>query len=158
MKFNSRYAFYLIPPYQIARDIAETHLMLENLYRISAVGRFQVHCTIKGFFKPDEKSLNKLIRDLDAFLITQKPFIARDCDFNEVDSKTQFKGHITLAFKDLLYEICPEIFDWLRSTRLPKRKFQAEKFHLLEIMSQDWNGNWWETISWKMFKSWRLNS
>jgi len=53
MKNQSRFAFYLIPPYQIAKDIAEIHSLLKKQYGVSAAGRFQIHCTIKGFFKPN---------------------------------------------------------------------------------------------------------
>ena len=201
MKKQYRYAFYLIPPYQISRDITEIHLMLKKQYGICAAGRFQVHCTIKGFFKPNEKSLKELIRNLDAFLNTQKPFtvelsdcktkpksiflrldeidgipnqklldfresivelvrpfIASDCDFYESDLIPPFKGHITLAFKDLSDELYPQILEWLKNAPLPEGKFQAENFQFLEFFSQDWNGNWWETISWKLLKSWRLNA
>ena len=201
MKNQSRFAFYLIPPYQIAKDIAEIHSLLKKQYRFSAAGRFQIHCTIKGFFKPNEKLIKSLVEELDNFLSTQKPFmvefnrcqtkpisivlrldkiegannqtlldfreavvdiirpyIAPDCDFLESDLRSPFKGHITLAFRDINQEMYPQILDWLKDASIPSGKFLANTFHFLEIFSEDWDGNWWETITWKLHRSWRLKS
>ena len=73
MKNQSRLAFYLIPPYHISKDIAEIHSILQKQYGLSAAARFQVHCTIKGFFKPNKRTTEALINDLDTFLICQNP-------------------------------------------------------------------------------------
>ena len=201
MKNQSRFAFYLIPPYQIAKDIADIHSLLKKQYRFSAAGRFQIHCTIKGFFKPNEKLIKSLVEELDNFLSTQKPFmvefnrcqtkpisivlrldkiegannqtlldfreavvdiirpyIAPDCDFLESDLRSPFKGHITLAFRDINQEMYPQILDWLKDASIPSGKFLANTFHFLEFFSEDWDGNWWETITWKLHRSWRLKS
>lgn len=200
MKNQSLFAFYLIPPYQIAKDIAEIHSLLKKQYGFSAAGRFQIHCTIKGFFKPNEKLIKSLVEELDNFLSTQKPsmvefngchtkpisivlrldeidgannqtlldfretiveiirpYIAPDCDFIKSDLGFPFKGHVTLAFRDITNEMYPEILEWLRDASIPKGKFQANTFHLLEFFSEDWDAAWWETITWKRHRSWRLN-
>ena len=196
----SRFAFYLIPPYQISKHITEIHSLLDKQYGISAAGRFQVHCTVKGFFKPNEKPIENLIEELDAFLNTQEPFpvefngclekpisivlrldeidgtenqallkfreavvnlirpyIASDCDFIESDLGEPFKGHITLAFRDIEQKIYPHILEWLEDAPIPAGKFQASTFHFLEFFCDDWEGKWWETISWKLHRTWRLN-
>ncbi|MEA3326351.1 MAG: 2'-5' RNA ligase family protein [Chloroflexota bacterium] len=201
MKKQSRFAFFLVPPYHIAKDIAEIHSMLKKQYGLSAAGRFQVHCTIKGFFKSNERPIETLIEELDTFLNAQKPFmvefngcytkpisivlrldeidgtnnqtmldfreavveiirpyIAGDCDFIKSDLGLPFKGHVTLAFRDITNEMYPQILEWLKDAPIPKGKFQANTFHFLEFYSEDWDGNWWETITWKLHRSWRLNS
>lgn len=201
MNKTSRLAFYLIPPYPFSKDIALIHSMLEKQYGLSAANRFQVHCTIKGFYKANEKPITRLLDELDKFLNTQKPFmvafsgciikpisivmrldaingavnqqlldfresivkiikpyVADDCDFIESDLGPPFKAHITLAFRDVSNETAPEILNWLRDAPLPVGQFLADNFHLLEFLSEDWDGDWWETITWKRLKSWRLKS
>jgi len=154
MKNQSRFAFYLIPPYQIAKDIAEIHSLLKKQYGVSAAGRFQIHCTIKGFFKPNENLLD--FREAVVDII--RPYIAPDCDFLESDLGIPFKGHITLAFRDINQEMYPQILDWLKDASIPSGKFLANTFHFLEFFSEDWDGTWWETITWKLHRSWRLKS
>lgn len=48
---KSRFALYLVPPYPVARDVAEIHAMLRKQFGLVVADNFQVHCTIKGFFK-----------------------------------------------------------------------------------------------------------
>jgi len=196
----SRFAFYLIPPYQTSKHIAEIHSLLEKQFGISAAGRFQVHCTIKGFFKPNDKPIDNLIQELDAFLKSQEPFlveingvltkpisivlrldeidgaenqvllkfreavvsivqpyIASDCDFFQSDMEQPFKGHITFAFRDIDQIMYPQVLAWLEDASIPTGKFKANTFHFLEFFSEDWGGNWWQTLSWKLHRSWRLN-
>ncbi len=86
-----------------------------------------------------------------------KPYIAADCDFYDSDMGPPFKGHITLAFRDIEQIMYPQILEWLKDAPIPTGKFQASTFHFLEFFSDDWDGNWWETLSWKLHRSWRLN-
>jgi 2'-5' RNA ligase len=196
---NSRFAFYLIPPYSISKDIAEIHAMLNKQYGFKAAGRFQVHCTIKGFFKKSEGSLEHLIRDLDILLFEESPFqveingiisthnalmldlsrlgdtynqqlstfrnrvievihpyIAPDCNFTKEDLGQPFMGHITLAFRDSPDRLHGHVLSWLENARIPSGDFHAKTFHFLEFFSNDWEGSWWETLTWKLHKSWVL--
>ena len=200
MSDRSRFAFYLVPPYKIARDITEIHALLEKQFGYSAAGRFQAHCTIKGFFKKNERSVETLISSLDKFLLTQPPFevefngfrakptsivlkledidgqpnqrllafreqivditrpyIADDCDFIESDLGPPFRGHFTLAFRDIPLEMHPQVLAWLRSAPIPTGKFSADTFHFLEFFSEDWGGAWWETLTWKLHRAWSLD-
>jgi len=70
---SSRFGFYLLPPYPIARDITEIHALLQKQFGFKAAGRFQVHCTIKGFFKKIDGPLEPLIQKLDTLLAWEKP-------------------------------------------------------------------------------------
>lgn len=54
---NTRFAVYLIPPYQVAQAVAEIHRMLRKQFGLIAASRFPVHATIKGFFKLPRSSL-----------------------------------------------------------------------------------------------------
>jgi 2'-5' RNA ligase len=67
-----RYAVYLIPPYGIARRVIEVHTMLRKQFGFTAADKFQVHATIKGFFKCSECSPEGLIRRLDPALEDQE--------------------------------------------------------------------------------------
>ncbi len=69
-----RFAVYLIPPYQIAQPIAEVHQMLHKQFGFVAAGRFQVHATLKGFFKKGDGSLCELTERLDAIFAEKRPF------------------------------------------------------------------------------------
>jgi 2'-5' RNA ligase len=195
----SRFAFYLVPPYQVSRDLAEIHAMLEKQYGFSAAGKFQAHCTIKGFFKKNDKSIETLIRNLDDFMKDQKPimvefsgyrtkktsivlkldtidgapnqelnqfreriveitrpFIAPDCDFLDSDLGVQFQAHFTLAFRDISTELFDQVIAWLADAPVPTGKFKADISHFLEFFSEDWEGQWWQTLTWKLHKSWRI--
>ena len=196
---NSRYGFYLLPPYRIAREIAEIHTMLEKQYGFKAAGRFQVHCPIKGFFKKRDEPITTLVNELDILLKDEKPlaveingvisthesivldlsrlrdaynqsfaefrerivdvirpYIAPDCDFIEDDLGNPFMGHITLAFRDSPNELHEHILHWLVKAPVPSGLFMAKSFHFLEFYSDDWDRCWWETLTWKLHKSWVL--
>ena len=70
-----RYAFYLIPPYAISRQVAEIHHLLEKQFGLRAAERFQVHATIKGFFKKTPGPMQPLIDALDAVMQAQSAFL-----------------------------------------------------------------------------------
>ncbi len=61
-----RYAVYLIPPYDVARHVSEIHTMLRKQFGLIAAGKFQVHATLKGFFKISTEPLEPLITSLDS--------------------------------------------------------------------------------------------
>ena len=196
---DSRFAVYLIPPYKVARAVAEIHRMLRKQFGFIAADQFQVHATIKGFFKKTEGPLEPLVERLDAVFAAQRPFpvhfngvgstnlgmgldifriasgpnpemaamrervvdavrpfIAPDCDFVEEDLGQPFWAHITLAFRDIPPTMQDEVLDYLREAPLPTEPFVADTFHLLEFFSQDWEGDWEQTLTWRLLKSWRV--
>jgi 2'-5' RNA ligase len=196
---NSRFAVYLIPPYEVSRAVTEIHQMLREQFGFIAADQFQVHATIKGFFKKTKGPLEPLIERLDAVFTAQRPFpvefngfhrdsvgiglsvsqlgdepnlemmalrervveavhpfIAPDCDFVEEDLGNPFAAHITLAFRDIPPSMQEEVLDYLREAPLPTEPFIANIFHFLEFFSQDWEGDWWRTLSWRLLKSWRV--
>ncbi len=197
---DSRFAVYLIPPYKVARAVTEIHQMLRKQFGFIAADQFQVHATIKGFFKKTKGSLEPLVERLDVVFATQRPFtvyfsgfrrdggdiglnisrigeepnpemialreqvvdavrpfIAPDCDFVEEDLGNPFAAHITLAFRDIPPSMQDDVLDYLRETPLPTEPFTADTFHFLEFFSQDWRGDWEQTLSWRLLKSWRVS-
>jgi 2'-5' RNA ligase len=194
-----RYAVYLIPPYEIARPVSDVHDMLNKQFGFTAASKFQVHATLKGFFKCSKCGVESLISSLDLVFADQEavpihiegfhiddvgfgldvsrigelpnqlladfrtrivdaviPFIADDCDFVESDLGSPFKAHITLAFRDIKPEIRESVLAYIEPAPLPKEPFIADTFHLLEFHSQEWDGKWYESLTWRLLHSWRL--
>ena len=85
-----------------------------------------------------------------------RPYIAPDCDFVQDDLGNPFMGHITLAFRDSPNELHEGVLQWLDEAPVPDGSFIATSFHFLEFFSDDWEGPWWETLTWKLHKSWNL--
>ena len=73
MQNDSRFGVYLIPPYPVSRDISESHTLLHKQFGLAAGSRFQVHCTIKGFFKKTAVPQNEIIARLDPVFKSSKP-------------------------------------------------------------------------------------
>lgn len=76
---HNRFAVYLIPPYEIARTVAEIHRMLRKQFGLIAASRFPVHATLKGFFKATADPMNPLVERLDAIFAAQHPFPVHFC-------------------------------------------------------------------------------
>ena len=200
MNDSFRYAFYLIPPYPLSRLVMEQHQVLRKQFGLTAADRFQVHATVKGFFKKVGGPLDPLLEALDAVFVEQKPFmvesgeypivdeigigydcsslggeqnqelfafrekivaavrpyIAPDCDFVASDLGNPYEAHITLAFRDIPLSIYDDVLAFLAQGSFPKEPFLAQAFHFLVFYSEDWSGSWWETLTWRLIKSWTL--
>jgi 2'-5' RNA ligase len=196
---QSRFAVYLLPPYTVVQPIVEIHTLLRKQFGFVAADRFQVHATIKGFFKQVAGSLALLEERLDGVFAAQRPFpmyisgyhstdvgiglnvslqdgqpnhelhqfrarvveavrpyIAPDCDFAAFDLDNPFEAHLTLAFRDIPRDFYPDVFAFLAGAPLPTGSFMARDFHFLQFYSEDWPGNWWETLTWRLLKTWQL--
>ena len=196
---SSRFAVYLNPPYQVSQAVMEIHQMLSKQFGLEAAGRFQVHATVKGFFKKVEGPLESLIEQLDDVFAQQRsfviefsgyrndeigigldvskidgmpnealyslrervvsavrPYIAPDCDFVASDLGHPYEAHITLAFRDIPLRLYDEVLAYLVDAPLPTQSFKATDFHFLQFFSDDWPGNWWQSLRWQLIKSWRL--
>ena len=196
-----RFAVYLIPPYHLAKGVSEAHALLRKQFGFTAADRFPVHCTIKGFFKKNDKPASQLQEELDAFFQDQsalpvsvedyrvdpigfglslmtlngepnipllnfrenlvdlsRPYIADDCDFKESDLGRPFHPHITFSFRDIPNELYDNVFKWMDDGPDFTGPFMANTFHFLEFFSEDWPGSWWESISWRLLHTWRLES
>jgi hypothetical protein len=91
-----------------------------------------------------------------------RPYIAQNDIFSPIEpAGPNFPPHMTLVQGDAPYEaglhaqvmgLCQYIFD----TSL-KGEFLAQDMQLIEFYSEDWAGNWWETLRFRQIKGWRLN-
>ena len=67
-------------------------------------------------------------------------------------------------FKKIKYKIgktkAPIVLDnalaYIQQAPLPSEPFIADTFHLLEFYSQDWAGDWAETLTWRLLHSWHV--
>ena len=73
-QLDPRFAIYLMPPYSVVRMVTEIHSLIRKQFGFDAADRFQVHATIKGFFKKNDGPLEALIEELDDAMRSQLPF------------------------------------------------------------------------------------
>lgn len=86
------------------------------------------------------------------------PLVHPDCTFTPTEGAMErFRAHLTLAMADLRPEFFDEVFSFINDAcPIGPDQFQAEYFHLFAFQSDDWEGNWWETLTWKLLHSWKL--
>lgn len=80
-----RFALYMIPPYRVSRAVTEIHTVLRKQFGLIAADQFQVHATIKGFFKRVDGPLSPLITKLDAVFESQTAFPIHFCGYHVDD-------------------------------------------------------------------------
>ena len=88
------------------------------------------------------------------------PLVAADCNFTWDDwVRERFYAHLTLAMADLTELLIDEVYDFIRELgTVEPSVFTADSFHLYAFESDDWHGAWWETMSWRLLHSWRLET
>lgn len=100
-------------------------------------------------------SLNRFHRDVFAALT---PHIRDDCDFTPREGRLdRFHAHLTLMMGDIPRGLGPEICEFLKGAEpIGPPSFVADRYHLVAVRSQQWDGPWWETMQWTLLHSWRL--
>jgi len=89
------------------------------------------------------------------------PYIAPDCLFSARDGRGDtFYPHLTLAMSDIprdpgLTQQALALAEYAVSL-VPKGNFVASDMQLIEFYSEDWAGNWFETLDFKQLKGWKL--
>jgi hypothetical protein len=86
------------------------------------------------------------------------PLVASDCNFTPHEwYGDRFSAHLTLAMADIPGWAFGEVLDFVRQAApIGPPTFTADTFHLFAFFIEDWEGNWWETMRWKLLHSWRL--
>ena len=120
------------------------------------------------WLSPSGSSLLQVLRNTDALQRLHEdtwtavsPYIAEDCPFSHREpAGPKFQPHITLVQSDLPSE------SGLRSqghalasylyANLPSHRFTARTIQLVEFTSEDWRGDWWQTLQWRLLKGWSL--
>jgi hypothetical protein len=87
-----------------------------------------------------------------------EPLVHPDCDFSPREwAREKFFAHLTLVMADLPDFAFEEILEFVRQAEpLGPPRFMAEYFHLYAFHSDDWSGNWWDTLEWTFLRNWRL--
>ncbi len=115
---DSRFAVYLIPPYQLSKRVAEAHYLLRKQFGFTAADRFPVHCTMKGFFKKNQEPVDKLQAELDDFFKKQQalPVCTEELRIDPIGfglSLMTMDGKINTPFLDLREEIIKIVFPYI---------------------------------------------
>jgi 2'-5' RNA ligase len=84
------------------------------------------------------------------------PMIVPGCSFSEEERRQPFSAHITLAFRDIPEAMQDEVLDYIQDAPLPAEAFVADRYHFVEFQSQDWAGEWADTLTWRLIKTWRV--
>ena len=86
------------------------------------------------------------------------PLVHTECDFSPREgSMERFFAHLTLSMSDMRPEFYEEILEFIQANGpIGPSTFTAEYFHLFAFHSEDWSGEWWHTLKWKLLHGWRL--
>lgn len=86
------------------------------------------------------------------------PLVQPDCNFTPIEGAMEnFRAHLTLSMSDLEPEFFDEVWEFIHADGpIGPEHFTAEYFHLFAFHSDDWYGQWWHTLSWKLLHGWRL--
>lgn len=87
-----------------------------------------------------------------------KPLIHPDCDFTPREwAEDRFFAHHTLAMSDLEEWFFDEVWAYVRAAEpIGPPSFTAEWFSLYAFQSDAWDGPWWESLEWRLLRSWKL--
>jgi hypothetical protein len=87
-----------------------------------------------------------------------EPLIESGCRFSAGEGKRdRFFAHLTLAMADIPEFAFDEIFAFVREAEpLGTPRFLAKHVHLFAFHSDEWDGEWWHTLTWKLLHVWEL--
>ena len=69
----------------------------------------------------------------------------------------RFRAHLTLAMANVPERFFEEVLAFVREADpIGPSSFLAETVQLLAFHSEDWEGRWWETLRWRLLRSWPL--
>jgi 2'-5' RNA ligase len=80
------------------------------------------------------------------------------CNFTPGEWKgPAFIAHLTLAMADIPAAAFDEILAFVREAEpIGPSQFVLEVVNLWVFRSEAWDGRWWETLTWELLHSWRL--
>lgn len=88
------------------------------------------------------------------------PFSEVVDDFATVQiEQYRFAGHIGLASHDLKVDdhLVDEVGEYIAELPFrPPGAFDARWYSLIEFHADDWSGHWWQSLSWRHIRSWRI--
>lgn len=86
------------------------------------------------------------------------PLVHPECNFTPVEGALDgFWAHLTLSMADMQEAFFDEIWDFIHENGpIGPESFTAEYLHLFAFHSNDWYGQWWNSLTWKLLHGWRL--
>lgn len=86
------------------------------------------------------------------------PLVHPECDFCPREAALdRFRAHLTLSMSDQREDLFDEIFAFIQEEGpIGPSTFLAQYFHLFAFQSEEWAGEWWHTLEWKLLHSWKL--
>ena len=88
------------------------------------------------------------------------PLVDPECEFTRKEKELayeRYRAHLTLAMADLPGQLFDEVLLFVREAGpIGPSSFLAETVQLVAFRSEDWEGPWWETLRWRLLRSWPL--
>ena len=88
------------------------------------------------------------------------PLVDPACEFTRKERELayeRFRAHLTLAMADLPGHLFDEVLAFVREADpVGPSSFVADTVQLVAFHSEDWEGRWWETLRWRLLRSWPL--
>jgi 2'-5' RNA ligase len=122
------YGVYLIPPPQLIYQIGLAHQLLLSEFNAKIAGKFMVHCTLKGFFKPKEgTTYHDFITNLDALFQNQKPITLEFPQLAKVNMNNHASILLLMATNQPLMQLHNAIWDVVADYIAPDCAFSARE-------------------------------
>jgi hypothetical protein len=108
-----------------------------------------------------EGTLNVPLQDLhQAVMDAVMPLVDSACDFTRKERELayeRFRAHLTLAMADVPEHLFDEVLAFVQeAVPIGPSSFLADTVQLVTFHSEDWEGRWWETLRWRLLRSWPL--
>jgi hypothetical protein len=88
------------------------------------------------------------------------PLVDPACEFTQEETEIayeRFRAHLTLAMADVPEHLFDEVLAFVREAApIGPPSFLADTVQLVAFRSEDWEGRWWETLRWRLLRSWAL--
>ena len=82
------------------------------------------------------------------------------CEFTRKEMELayeRFRAHLTLAMADVPEQLFDEVLAFVQEADpIGPSSFLADTVQLVAFHSEDWEGRWWETLRWRLQRSWPL--
>lgn len=107
---------------------------------------------------PDGQTNRPLQQLHEAALDALLPLVHPACDFTPHEwLGERFDAHLTLAMADIPQQFFDEILLFVREAEpVGPLSFVASTCQLFAFSSDDWQGQWWQTLRWRLLHSWQL--
>jgi 2'-5' RNA ligase len=90
------------------------------------------------------------------------PLVDPACEFTRKERESaheRFRAHLTLAMADVPERSFEEVLAFVRGADpIGPSSILADTVQFVAFHSEDWEGRWWETLRWRLLRSWPLSA